>query len=66
MAAVLNAAFQSKLAVAASDFAVIAGPKNSVEEMLKLAADVDQPIPKVRIAATFVEVSSSESSALGV
>jgi type II secretory pathway component GspD/PulD (secretin) len=66
VATVLNAAFQSKPAVAASDFVVIAGSKNSVEKMLKLAADVDQPLPKVRISATFVEVSSSDSNGLGV
>lgn len=66
VAAVLNAAFQSKPAVAAADYVVLTGSEKLLAKMHKLAEQVDDPAQKVRISATFVEVSTNDSRSLGV
>lgn len=66
IAAVLNAAFLTKPASTASDYVVITGTEKQLAKMRKLAEQVDQPAHKVRISATFVEVSTSDSNSLGV
>lgn len=66
LAAVLNAAFQSKPATAATDFVILSGSRKQLDEMLKLCKDVDKPALTVRISATFVEVNTNSATGLGV
>lgn len=66
IAAVINAAFQTKPAFSSSDYVVLSGLPGELEKMRKLADQVDEPSRKVRISATFVEVSTTASNNLGV
>lgn len=66
LATVLNASFANKLVVAVADYVVLTGSKKQIAKMLRLAEQVDEPLQRVRISATFVEVSSNESAGLGV
>ena len=66
IAAVINAAFQTKPAFSSSDYVVFSGLPGELEKMRKLADQVDEPSRKVRISATFVEVSTTASNSLGV
>lgn len=66
IAAVINAAFQTKPAFSSSDYVVLSGRPGELDKMRKLADQVDEPSRKVRISATFVEVSTTASNSLGV
>lgn len=66
VAGVLNAVFQNKPAVVAADYVVLTGATRQIEKMMKLAEQVDDPSQKVRISATFVEVSSNKAAGLGL
>lgn len=63
---VLNAAFKNSPATAAGGAIILSGSKVQLEKMLKLAQQLDEAAPKVKLSATFVEVSSNESNTLGV
>ena len=66
LAAVLNAAFQSKPATAATDYIVLSGSRRQLDRMLKLCRQVDEPALTVRISATFVEVSTNSATGIGI
>lgn len=66
LAAVLNAAFKTSPATSSAGVVVLAGTKSQLEKIMKLAQQLDEAAPKVKLSATFVEVSTNESSGLGV
>lgn len=66
LASVINGVFVAKPAVSAAGVVVISAPKTQIEQILKLAGQLDESAHKVKLSATFVEVSSNESSGLGV
>lgn len=67
VSAVLNSAFKNQPATAAAENVILTGTKEQIERMLKLARQLDQhEARKVRLSATFVEVSANDSSSLGV
>lgn len=64
---VLNSVFPAKPASIAGGLVVIsASTKDRIEKILSVAKGVDSQPHKVKISATFVEVSSNASSGLGV
>lgn len=66
LATVVNAAFRVKPVSVVSDVLVISAPASTVEKVRKLLEQVDQAPSKVRVSATFVEVSSSGADNLGL
>jgi general secretion pathway protein D len=62
----LNAVFPMKPAVAAGSVLVMSGSKDVVSKVKRLAEQLDAAAPKVRLSATFVEVSRTDTSNLGV
>lgn len=66
VATVLNAVFSSKPAAIAGGVLVLSGSKDLIEKILEVARGVDMAPHKVKVSATFVEVSTTVSSGLGV
>ncbi len=66
LVAALNAALPEKPASAASGLVVLSANKMRIEEVRKLAQQLDTSVHKVKLSATFVEVSSNESNGLGI
>jgi type II secretory pathway component GspD/PulD (secretin) len=66
IAAVINGVFTSKPAAHAGGAVVFSATKTQMEKILKLAEDLDVAAHKVKLSATFVEVSTTESSGLGI
>jgi hypothetical protein len=66
LAGVLNSVFPSKPVVSASGVVVITASKEILPKVRQLAEQLDRAASKVRLSATFVEVSTTESSGLGV
>lgn len=63
----LNATFTNKGAVAAGGMVIVTGgDEKEIQAMLKLASQVDTAPHKVKVSATFVEVSTNTTSNLGV
>jgi hypothetical protein len=63
---IVNAAFSSKPAIASGGVVVLTGTRKQLDKMLKLCDEVDDQAVKVRVSATFVEVSTNEASGVGV
>lgn len=66
IAAVLNAAFLTKPATDAVGVVVLTAPQESMERIHALARSVDEANHRVKLSATFVEVSTNENESLGV
>ncbi len=67
VAEVLNAAFPFlRPALAAQDAIVLSAPADELAKVRKLADELDTVVSNVKLSATFVEVSTNESTALGV
>jgi type II secretory pathway component GspD/PulD (secretin) len=66
VASVLNSVFPSKPAVSAAGVVVLTASKEQMLKVRQLAEELDRPPSKVKLSATFVEVSTTESSGLGV
>lgn len=64
--AVLNAAFATKPATDAAGVVVITAPEAEMERIMTLARSVDEAGHRVKLSATFVEVSTNEGESLGV
>ncbi|MDK6078354.1 type II secretion system protein GspD [Massilia varians] len=66
IAAVLNGAFPSKPAMIAGGVLVLTAGKDLMPKVRQLAEQIDRAAPKVKLSATFVEVSTNEASGIGV
>lgn len=62
----LNAVFSAKGSVVAGGALVLSAPKDQIDALVDLAQQIDIAPHKVKISATFVEVSTSASSGRGV
>lgn len=66
LATVINAVFISKPAVLAGPALVISAPKDELGRIKALCDEIDSVASKVKLSATFVEYTRSDSSSLGV
>ncbi len=66
IATAINTIFSSKSAVVAGGALVLSAPKSQIHKLSDLTRQIDVAPRKVRISASFLEVSSSASSGLGV
>lgn len=66
IASVLNGVFPNKPATAAPGVIVFSAPKDEIPKLLKLSEQLDTASSKVKLSATFVEVSTNEASGIGV
>lgn len=66
IALVLNAVFSSKPAVVSGGAVVISASKDRLQKVLTVAKGIDTAPHKVKVSATFVEVSTNASSGVGV
>lgn len=62
----LNSVFVLKPASVAGSVVVISAPKDILNKALSVARSIDTAPHKVKVSATFVEVSTNESSGVGV
>lgn len=63
---ILNAVFKSKPATSAGSSVVLLASDDELKKMLVLCSKIDSEPSKVKISATFVEVSNSDSKSLGL
>ncbi len=63
---VLNTVYSSKPAHAAANLVVLSGPKDRLQKMLELCKSLDFSAHKIKVSATFVEVSTSSADTFGV
>lgn len=66
IAATLNLAYLNKPATVAGGVVILSAPKENLTKMFDLVRSIDVQANKVRVSATFVEVSTNAATALGV